>query len=244
MAGNEEQGLLILNDNSNKSARPKSLIQAISEIEQFSVAEMHSELPEGAMPTLTGVSFFEVGVKSSLISGIVTALTTPLMIAAGEELIPVFGDRELTLFDKIFSVLITVSLPVSFALFICVILTRSYAGNITRKAINSLVGGLSSGKIGMTILVVLLFHYVAFITLSSANVIRAINWVSGIFFVPMLHIDFGSIYRRIMDIKSVLIPSAYFIAFVNLLFVGIVSLAVVIGRRKTKLRKEFLREWE
>jgi hypothetical protein len=174
----------------------------------------------------------------------VTALTTPLMIAAGEELIPVFGDRELTVFDRIFSVLITVSLPVAFALFIFVILTKSYAGNITRKAINSLVGGLSSGKVIMTIFIVLLFHYVSFITLSSANVLRAINWISGIFFVPLLHIDFDAIYWWIMDFNTVLIPSAYFIAFINLLFVGIVSLALVIGRYKTKIRKEFLREWE
>jgi len=244
MANNEDQGLLIMTDKTDKSARPKSLIQAISEIEQFSVAEMHSELPEGAMPTATGFSFLEVGTKSSLLSGAVTALTTPLMIAAGEELIPVFGDRELTLFDKLFSVLITVAIPVSFALFIFVILTRSYAGNITRKAINSLVGGLCTGKAIMIVFVMILFHYVCFVTLSSANVIRAINWVSGIFFVPALHIDFESIYRKIMDIKSVLIPSAYFIAFVNILFIGIVSLALVIGRHKTKIRKEFLREWE
>lgn len=244
MANNDEQGLLIMTDRTNKSARPKSLIQAISEIEQFSVAEMHSELPEGSLPTEANCSFYDVGIKSSILSGLVLALTTPLMMAAGDKLLPVFGDRELTFFDRIFSVLITIAFPVSFALFIFVVLTRSYAGNITRKAINSLAGSLSAGNIGMALLISLLYHYISLIFLSSDNVISAIKRVNGIFFVPSLNIDWNGIYWWIMDMKAVLIPSSYFIAFVNLLFVGIVSLAVVIGRQKTKIRKEFLREWE
>jgi len=141
-------------------------------------------------------------------------------------------------------VLITIAFPVSFALFIFVVLTRSYAGNITRKAINSLAGSLSAGNIGMALLISLLYHYISLLFLSSDNVISAIKRVNGIFFVPSLNIDWNGIYWWIMDMKAVLIPSSYFIAFVNLLFVGIVSLAVVIGRHKTKIRKEFLREWE
>ena len=40
----KDEGLLIVNDDS-RTVKPKSLIHAISEIEQFSVAEMHSEPP-------------------------------------------------------------------------------------------------------------------------------------------------------------------------------------------------------
>jgi hypothetical protein len=91
MSRNDDQGLLILNEHGGgRSTRPKDLIQAISEIEQFSVAEMNSEIPEGSLPIKTALSFGDVGVRSGLFSGLMTAVTTPLMMAAGQKLIPIF----------------------------------------------------------------------------------------------------------------------------------------------------------
>jgi hypothetical protein len=52
------------------------------------------------------------------------------------------------------------------------------------------------------------------------------------------------IFGWIMEFKLVLIPSSYFMTFVNGVFVVIMLMALVIGRYRTWVRKKFLREWE
>jgi hypothetical protein len=237
----KDEGLLIVNDD-NRNVKPKSLINAISEIEQFSVAEMHSEIPEGSLPIATSLSFFEVGLKSGLLSGIITTVMTPLMMAASERLIPVFGEQELTLFNRLFSIALAVAFPVCYALFIFVILTKSYAGNITKKAINNLVGGISFGTVLKTIVVCLLFHFMYFRFLDPDIVTDVLVKIRNIYDVPQL--NYEAIYYWIMGFKKVFIPSAYFIAAVNALFIGIVVSALFIGRYKTRIRNQFLKEWD
>jgi len=240
-----DQGLLILSDDSNnKTTKPKSLIHAISEIEQYSVAEINSELPEGSLPIAASLSFFEVGLKSGLLSGFITAVMTPSMMAASENLIPVFGEVDQSLFNRLFSIALTVTFPISYALFIFMSLTKSYAGNITRKAINNLVGGVSVGTIMKTFIVVLLFHFMCFHTFDADAIIDKLNWFHDLTFVPKLNLNYEAIFAWVMAFKVLLIPSAYFVAFINTVFVLIVVLAVIIGRHRTTVKKEFLKEWE
>lgn len=239
-----DQGLLILTDDNTKTTRSKSLIHAISEIEQFSVAEMNSELPEGSLPIAASLSFFEVGMKSGLLSGFITAIMTPLMMAASENLIPVFGEFEHTFFNRLFSIALTITFPVSYALFIFTSLTKSYAGNITKKAINNLVGGVSTGTIVKTCIVILLFHFLCFNTFDADAIVDKLSWIDSIGFISKLNLDYESVFDWIMKFRVLLIPSSYFIAFINTVFVIIVVFAVIIGRYRTKAKKEFLKEWE
>ncbi len=241
---NNDQGLLILSDDNSKTTKPKSLIHAISEIEQYSVAEINSELPEGALPLAASLSFFEVGLKAGLLSGVITGVMTPLMMAASENLITVFGAFEPSLFNRLFSIALTITFPISYALFIFMSLTKSYAGNITRRAINNLVGGVSSGTIVKTIIVVLLFHFMCFHTFDSDAIVDKLNWFHDLSFIPNHNLDYEAIFEWIMAFKVLLIPSAYFVAFINTIFVLIVVLAVIIGRHRTKTKIEFLKEWE
>jgi hypothetical protein len=176
MSRNDDQGLLILNEHGGgRSTRPKDLIQAISEIEQFSVAEMNSEIPEGSLPIKTALSFGDVGVRSGLFSGLMTAVTTPLMMAAGQKLIPIFGEYEPSLFNQVFSIALAIAFPICFGIFLFMSLTKSFAGNITRRAIDYLAGGVALGTGAKTILFIILFHHVCFQT-----------FVNGVFVVIML----------------------------------------------------------
>jgi hypothetical protein len=245
MSRSDDQGLLILNENGGgRSTRPKSLIQAISEIEQFSVAEMNSEIPEGSLPIKTALSFFDVGLKSGLFSGLMTAVTTPLMMAAGQKLIPVFGEYEPSLFNQIFSLALAISFPICFGIFLFMSMTKSYAGNITKRAIDYLCGGVASGTIIKTVLFVLLFHYICFQILDADKVIDALRWINGLLYMEYLNLNYQKIFDWIMEFKLILIPSSYFMTFVNGVFVVMALLALVIGRYRTKVRKEFLKEWE
>ena len=244
MSKSGDKGMVWQDNTSGKTTKPKSLIQAISEIEQFSVAEMNSEIPEGSLPRATALSFMEVGVKSGLLSGLMTAVSTPLMMAAGQKLIPIFGEYEPSLFNQIFSLALTIAFPICFGIFLFMTLTQSYAGNITKRAIDYLAGGVATGAAAKTLLFVILYHYVCFQTLDEDRVIGALNLIQALPLIGLLHLDFKMIFDWIMEFKLVLIPSSYFMIFVNGVFVVIVLMALVIGRYKTRVRKEFLKEWE
>lgn len=245
MSSSDDQGLLILNDSAGgKTTKPKSLIQAISEIEQFSVAEMNSEIPEGSLPQATALSFMDVGIKSGLFSGLMTALSTPFMMAAGQKLIPIFGEYEPSLFNQIFSVALTIAFPICFGIFLFMSLTRSYAGNITKRAIDYLAGGVATGTAIKTGLFIWVFHYVCFQVLDADKVIDALHWISRLPLIDHLNLDYQLIFDWTMEFKLVLIPSTYFMTFVNGVFIVTVLMALVIGRYRTWVRKKFLREWE
>ncbi len=225
-----------------ESTKPRSLIHALSEIEQFSVAEMNSEIPEGAMTVATGLSFFEVGIKSGLLNGLVTVIMTPLMMAAGAKLIPIFGDKDPTLFDRLFSVALSVSFSICYALFIFTILSRSYIGNVTRKATNNLVAGLSSGIISKAILSYLIFHFLQIKILTQENIVTIIKKLQDIPFLSRY--DYNALYQWMTDFSKVFVPSAYFVIVISMIFTSIVVSAVIIGMRRTKRRRIFLEEWE
>lgn len=242
--GRDEQGLLVLTDDSHKTTRPKSLIHAISEIEQFSVAEMHSEIPEGSLPLATALSFYEVGFKHGFISGLITAVMTPFMMLANENLIPVFGEFDKSLFDRLFSIALTITYPIAFALFLYMTLTKSYAGNITRRAINNLVGGVSTGAIAKTILMFFLYHFISIRFLEPDKISALLNKIRTTWLIDRLNINYGKVFDLLMGVREILIPSAYYLLIVNFIFVSIVVYAVIVGRNKTSRIKLFKQEWE
>lgn len=120
--------------------KPKGLIDAISEIEQFYVAESEgSEIPERFFTIKNRIEFFEVGFKGSFISGLVTVLLTPVAIGVIENMIPVFGSGEPSAYDKLFVFAIALSFTIGYSLFIGV-LGRYYRGKVTRSMIRNFLG--------------------------------------------------------------------------------------------------------
>ncbi len=223
--------------------RPRSLVHALSEIEQFSVSEQSSEIPYGALTTFNALSFFEVGVKTGLITGMITALMTPLMMSSVlKKTIPVFGSYEYTAFDKAFSVALTVSFSLCYAIFIFAVLVRTYTGNITKRAINSLVGGLSIGAFFKSILVFFLFHMAYYRLFTVDNIALVLFKIREL---NLFHsINYMKVFYWLVNFREVFIPSAYFNLAISIVFMVIVIASVVIGRRKSKMIDDFKRGWE
>lgn len=92
-------------------------LNILSEIEQLSVAERNSTLPDGALPPGQWLSYFGSGVEIALVGVIVTAFLSPFMFAVHDGIIPVFGSYEFTTFDRVFTVVYTTSFPLGTALF-------------------------------------------------------------------------------------------------------------------------------
>jgi len=216
---------------------PRGLLHALSEIEQFSVSEKASPIPEEALTTINLLSFFTVGFKTAIISGLVTALLSPAMFAVQEGIIPVFGDYELTFFDSAFVVAVTTSFSLGVALLIFMVFRRIYRGNVTKKAIHSLVGGIFSGAFFASIVVLVFYHILHYQYLTPEGIAYAVN------FLPVsLKPGYRTAYW-IFKFSEELIPSAYFQFSVSMLTSGIIASSIVVGRIRSKKYEAEKKKW-
>ena len=98
--------------------KPKGLLDAISEIQQYYVVERSGSTIPVDFFTLGGkLAFFEVGFKGGFLCGLISAFLTPIAIGVIEKYIPIFGSYDATLYDKFFAFLIAVSFTVGYAFF-------------------------------------------------------------------------------------------------------------------------------
>ncbi len=133
--------------------KPKNLINAISEIQQFYVIEKQGQDIPAEFLTLEGsLDFFRIGAKSGFNEGVFLVLLFPVFYFY---LLPfVFHGPDFfltTLMDTI------PFLPIIVNTILCVYISRYYVGNITRRAINSLFVGRA-----MLLVIKSFFIYVAY----------------------------------------------------------------------------------
>ncbi len=117
--------------------RPKNIINAISDIQQFYVIEKQGQDIHAEFLTLEGsLDFFRIGIKSGFNEGLFLVLLFPVF---SFYLLPfVLQSSDLST-DIIFGSV--PYLPVLINTLLCSYISRYYIGNITRKAVNSLFAG-------------------------------------------------------------------------------------------------------
>ena len=182
-------------------ASPRNLIDAISEIQQYHIIERTGQDIPSDFLTIRGMlTFFMVGFRSGFWEGVFLGLLLPLAWAVWEEVIPAFGGTAdffgkslVFLFDFGISLMMTVILGGMFA--------RYYGGNLTRKAVNSLVWGRTLSLIAKGVLIFFVFNLLVFL-LSPGNVFFFCETVRGFIGDPTL------LYSGIMAMKEPLRKSA------------------------------------
>ena len=124
-------------DSSNSVYRPKGIINAISEIQQFYVIESHGQEIPSEFLTLEGsLDLFKIGMRSGFNEGLFILLLFPVF---SFYLLPFVVDSSDLVVKRV--VLLIPFLPLVINTILCIYLSRYYIGNITRKAINSLFIG-------------------------------------------------------------------------------------------------------
>jgi len=212
---------------------PLGLLHALSLIEQYAEAEKQSSLSKKILTPKSLSSFFSVGFKASIVSGLVTALLSPMMFAVHMGLIPVFGDYQLTFFDSFFMVFITTSFSLGISFFVFFICARAYSGSVTKRAIHLLVGGLFSGAFFLSIVIFILYHILYYQYLTPEGIAYAFN-----FFPKFLRPDYRTAYW-IFKFSEELIPGAYFQFAVSVSAMFVVGMSVIFGRiRSNKISVE------
>jgi len=218
--------------------RPKSIIEAISELEQYSAVLPQDEedsIPEQFFTFKQKLEFFGVGFRDSFISGIVSAIFTPISFGVVRKLIPIFGNYEPSLFDKFFAFMLTLSFSVGYAILIAVLLARHYYRNrIIRSAINNFLSGLYTGKFFAVSIAFIGFHFLYFFT--NENIVSKLVYK----FFERADVRY-EVYKWVMDFKEVFIEAAWFLVFAGVLFVIIPSVALLYYRFR---RRELISEEE
>lgn len=205
-----------------KDAKIKNLFDAISEIEYAASSEEESEKISGKFfTTKHWVAFTEVGAKASLVSGLFSALLSPLMMGVFEKIVPVFGSYNPTIIDEIYVTLLAVSFSLGYAVFISKIgkyWSRSYS--LTKKMVQGLMLGLTIGMIIKAGIVFMLFHYI-YIQLTPDRISYIASYIGRMHLEQTLNITVDEAKVFITKFREVFIPAAYFVLFTSFLFIAI-----------------------
>lgn len=214
---------------------PKGLLEAISFIEQnFSNELGGAVLKETFLTTKQRLEFFEVGFRSSFVSGLISALLTPIAIGVIERYIPIFGDADPSRFDMVFAFMLAVGYSLGFAIFLAYACIK-FIGSYTRAMIRNLLGGVVAGSLLKAILAFLGFHFLYFVMLSDTNMQK------GAQLLYKAHLPRNavvSVYGWLYDFKPVFLTSAWFVLGVTLVFILIPMFSMLLARlRNRKLIK-------
>jgi len=190
---NDTNAQIITTDN-GRIYKPKNLLNAISEIQQFYVIESKGQnIPAEFLTIERTLDFFRIGMTSGFQESLALALLFPVFHFY---LFP-FVFHRLDLFSKILFGCIPY-LPLIINTAMCSYISRYYVGNITRKGINSLLMGRA-----MSLLLEAFLIYVLYLVLYRISTPENIWKAAG---------HFGSkavkIYYGFFEIKPHLLPVA------------------------------------
>jgi hypothetical protein len=218
---------------------PKGLLDAVSEIEYYYAQERRgSVLSAGFFTTRDRVEFFAIGLKSSFVSGLVTALFSPIAIGVLEKMIPIFGSTEPTSWDKFFIFLLALGYSIGYAAFICPT-AYCYIGAYTKAMIRSLVGGIVAGAAAKMVVAFILYHFLYMVVLTDEHIIWcAVQLARGF---SREHVV--SVYTWVMEFRPVFLTSAWFVVATTVAFIAVplMSIGAAMLRNK-KLRAAGLLE--
>ncbi|WP_319549493.1 hypothetical protein [Desulfogranum marinum] len=192
--GQNDTNAQIITTDSGRIYKPKNLLNAISEVQQFYVIESKGQnIPAEFLTLERTIDFFKIGLKSGFHEGFTLVLLFPVFHFY---LFP-FVFRQLDLFSRIaFGCIPYIVLLVNTAM--CCYISRYYVGNITRKAINSLLVGRA-----MSLLLKAFILYVVYLVLYRLSTPENI-WKIAMQFEAKAE----RIYDGFFEIKPHLLPVA------------------------------------
>lgn len=220
--------------------KPKGLLDAISEIQQYYVVERSgSAIPEDFF-TITGrLAFYEVGFKGGLISGLVSTLLSPFAIGVMEKYIPIFGDTNPTLFDAIFAFFLSISFTLGYAIFYGS-LGKYYVGAVSKAAIKNLLSGLASGAILKMFIAFVGFHFLYFKVLEPSRLEKLLQYFQNVLEYNVLN----AIYVWLVEFRPVFLTASYLVVFTTMLMVGIPLIAIAISHNRLRQEMEAEEKWQ
>lgn len=221
----------ILN-NAGQIDKPINILTAIGEIQSFSVIERDSidEINKDALNIVHRIDFYMVGLKGALLTGIIGSVLIPFSIGVLDKLIPIFGDRRLTLFDQLYALILLLGPSLAYGIFISGI-AKCYVGNITKGMIKNLLSGLFLGETLKVFIFSVLFSYI-YVKFSKNEIYRIVYWLSEHINKPQGY--WVSVYSWLVKFRNVFPTSIVIIFIAAFLMLGIPMIRLSIKHYKDK----------
>lgn len=208
--------------------KPKSFVEAFSELEQLSAVLGENEVPEQFFTLKQKFDFFGVGLLDSIKSTLVAGIFTPISFGVIKELIPIFGDVKPTTFDKIFAFLLTIGFSIGYALLVASLSKYYFSNKIVKSAMKNFLWGLTTGKIVFVGAFFLLYHFLYF-WLKPEVIAKALIKFRLSYEVSV------RILEWVVKFREVFLISAWFLVFTAVLFVIIPFAGLMWNYRKVKM---------
>jgi hypothetical protein len=228
--------------------RATSLFHALSEIEQFSAAELRTDLPEGVVPLLPKFSFMDVGFKNGTVTTAVTFFLAPFSMAAIEHLIPVFGDNNPSLLDKLFVYAFASAPAWAMAMLIAFISMKTYRGRITKTLINNLLFSYATAKISVSIFLMAIGYFIYSRVFTADLISNSMTTLKTVveFISASVNNNFTSdkIYYFLLDFRKIIIKAVNFAALLHVGTAVMLLISHIIGVQKTRQIELLRKEWE
>lgn len=214
--------------------KPAGLLETVGEIQRYYVAESGgSAIPEDYFTIDIRMEYFWLGMKAVLGGGILMLFFMPLLMGVLTNNVPVFGQAEATLFDKIYIFFMTMMFSLGYAFFFSYA-ARFNGGAVTRLMLRNLYSGATFGSIVKALVSVIIYHILYFIVLTEDNLYNIL--VKMTFISGTLRAD---AFRWIIETKPVLLSSSVMILLTSAAYIAICwgSYIASENRKKGMVRK-------
>jgi len=214
--------------------KPKSLLEAISEIEQYAAVERQgTPIPETFLLLNQKISFFDVGLKGGWADALVTFFFVPLSMGVFDRVVPMFGSTSPTSSDQVLSMLISISYMLGYNILMAFNLGRCFYGTVCRQAIWQLYGGFVTGSVLKMIIVFFIYHFLyvkltpEFLSHLFVNTYIAVK--------PFVTIEqWDKAFYWMMDMRGALFKSGFFVVISTVICLAIPATSFVVGSLNAK----------
>jgi hypothetical protein len=224
--------------------KPKSLLEAISDIEKLSAVERTGmPIPPHFLLLVEKIGYFDVGLKGAWADTLVNVIFTPLSVGVFDRVIPIFGSHDPTAMDQMFSLLIGLSYTLGINILLAFNLGACYFGKVCRNAIWQLYGGFVTGSILKMLLIFVVFHFIYWRV--TPEFISQI--LSATYFIVhgMVTLDqWDRLFYWLVDIRNLLFKSGIFIVVSTIICLALPGISFLLGSRRANREDELRRRYD
>lgn len=225
-----------------QDASAKSLLHALSEIEQLSLAEMHSSLPDEVLPTQPRFTFIDVACKSAALMTMITFMSAPFSIAVVQKVMPAFGNSNPSIMDQIYVYLFSSAPAIACAILITSIISKVYTGNVMKRIVNLFTTSYIITKMCLSLFLLLIFYLAASRWITPDGVWSLLSHFD-VFFKKNPSAKEGT-YYFLLEFRQIIFPAAIYATMVHIGTAAIIAMGYLKGAMRTKQIELLRKEWE
>jgi hypothetical protein len=224
--------------------KPKSLLEAISDIEKLSAVERTGNpIPQHFLLLNEKIGYFDVGLKGGWADALVTFFFVPLSMGVFDRVVPIFGSNSPTVFDQLFSMLIGISYMLGYNILMAFNLGSCFFGTVCRHAIWQLYGGFVTGSVIKMVLVFFTYHFLYLkMTPEWISHMLTATYVAARPFVTLDQWD--TFFFWLVEMRNALFRSGFFVVISTMLSLAIPAISFVVGSIRAKKEDVLKRRYD